>query len=151
MACNNNNNDVVDDDLSLSGQPSTSNKSNQDQGGKPNASNISNSGHGKGKDNGNLKRRRHSKPKPNPSNIPISAECAYITAHEDEEDENEREYLLAAAQRRRSELVYRLQQQIRKQEIELAAKMKDAEAKRKNGAYDRKRNATCQCCKRRCT
>ena len=149
MACNNNNNDVVDDDLSLSGQPSTSNKSNpgRDQGGKPNASN-SNS-----KDNGNLKRRCHSNPKPNPSNIPISAGCAYISVHDEEEDESEREYLLAAAQRRRSELVYRLQQQIRKQEIELAAKMKDAEAKRKNGAYDRKRNATCQCwcCKRRCT
>ena len=76
--------------------------------------------------------------------------------HEDEEDESEREYLLAAAERKRSELVHRLQQQIRKQEIVLANKMKEAEAKRKrkNDALSefvgpgRKRHAPCRCCNR---
>jgi len=159
MACNNN--DVDDDTLSLSGQPSTStstSKSNQGQGGHD----VREQDEKGGKSNTaapifNLKCRRHSShsnPKPNPSNSNIPAECAYISVHEDEEDESEREYLLAAAERTRSELVHRLQQQIRKQEIVLANKMKEVEARRKNDALSefvrpgQKRHAPCWCCNR---
>eukprot|EP00984_Skeletonema_dohrnii_P029166 scaffold19558_cov94-Skeletonema_dohrnii-CCMP3373.AAC.1 len=82
------------------------------------------------------------------------SECAHVSFSEHDEDKRER--ILTAAWRRRSKLVYRLQQQIRQQEIELANKMKEAEAKRKNDASSefvgpgRKSNAICQCCKRRC-